>query len=91
MPDVQYPFIMANEVVHCKESHPLLLKCFKALLGYHSQVGEASDGIYPPHMGHMGPWPPGFIIQNPGKSRILSTLSSWQMRWYVARRAIYCC
>ena len=53
--DLRYPLIMANEVVRCKESHLLLLKCFKTLLGYHSQVGEASGGIYQPLMDHMGP------------------------------------
>ena len=52
--DFGYPLIMANEVVRCKESHSLLLKCFKALLGYYSQAGEASGGIYWPLMGHMG-------------------------------------
>ena len=53
--DFRYPLIMANEVVRCKESHPLLLKCFETLIGYHSQVTEASGSIYRPLMGHMGP------------------------------------
>ena len=44
--DFEYPLNIAIEVVRYKESHPLLMKCFKTLMKYYSQVGEASGGIY---------------------------------------------
>ena len=55
MLDIWCTLSMKNSVIWCNESHPLLLKYLKTLLGYIYKNDDVYEGIYQSLWYHFGP------------------------------------
>ena len=46
IPVFRYPICLVNGMLHCNESHDLLMKCFKAFLRRLMRMEDAFDSTY---------------------------------------------
>ena len=88
--DFRYPLTATNGLLHYKERHPLLMKCFKTFLWCIRQMGGASEITCLPLMASLCNFPSASTSNCSQNTHILVTLSVWHNGWYIASRDINC-
>ena len=91
MSDFVHPQCMGNEVLCCKERHPLLLSCFVTFLMSISVIARAPDSIYEPLMAYTIYFLSTITVKSSTVYQILGTLSARALGCSAARRDIHCC